>query len=154
MDTQVIQKQLNNNIEESYCSFEVSKLLKEKGFNIYQSTQYSQGVNKTTIYNYSERQCTLFGNLYFRPTHALAIEWLRINFNIELNAVRYTYSGGVYQGKKYMYYVCQYNEKYDHELPESNEHWILNEYKSNGYDFNSPQEAIEAVLKYVLTNLI
>lgn len=23
---------MNNNIEESYCSFEVSKLLKEKGF--------------------------------------------------------------------------------------------------------------------------
>ena len=27
-------KEINNNIQESYCSFEVSKLLKEKGFNI------------------------------------------------------------------------------------------------------------------------
>ena len=34
---------MNNNIEEAYCSFEVSKLLKEKGFNCLCNTHYSYG---------------------------------------------------------------------------------------------------------------
>ena len=65
-------------MEETLIGFETSKLAKEKGFDIYQPTQYSQRVNPTTKYNYSLNQWKLFGNeLYAAPTQSLLQRWLR-----------------------------------------------------------------------------
>ena len=76
-------KEINNNIQESYCSFEVSKLLKEKGFDCYTTTWHQRGngivgdvVGKSDRYNSKGEAYTS------RPTHALAIEWIRVNFEI------------------------------------------------------------------------
>lgn len=127
---------MNNNITESYCSYEVSKLLKEKGFNIYQPTQYESGVNKQTVYNYTQSQCEFFGDVYYRPTHALVIEWLRVNFGIWI-VINFA-------NKTQWYFDCN-------KVNTSGKEKRL--YSSN-YLFVSPQEATEAALLYTLINLI
>ncbi len=81
-------------------------------------------------------------------------QWLRDTYNVELIVLRYTYSGGIYQGRKYMWAMDHYNEKYNHKLEESSEHWILNERKSQGYDFNTYEEALEQGVDYTLKYLV
>lgn len=85
------------------------------------------------------------------PLWQQVIDWLSNTHNIEVDALRYTYSGGVYKGKCYMWYVDQYDPKYNHELEEDDSHWILNERKSQGFDFKSKQEAIQAGIIEALT---
>lgn len=139
-------KTLNNNIQESYCSFEVSKLLKEKGFiDIEHVKYYDKGVLKpSTTYtrdNYSfveagiEEYCTA-------PTHAIAIEWIRVNFGIMIFCDK---SDG-----SYFSYIK--HEEYPHD---SKLHINWAEITNNiNMKCNTPQEATEAALLYVLTNLI
>jgi len=131
---------MNNNIQESYCSFEVSKLLKEKGFNIYQSTQYSEGA--TTLYNYGIGQCRLFGDLYYRPTHALAVEWLRVNYDIEVYTKILPGTVSNYgTTRQWQWWINNYKDPL----------WYYGDTVSEFY--NSPQEALDAGLLYTLNNL-
>ena len=111
-------KKLNNNISESYCLFEVSKLLKEKGFDVASSYWDFDKVGILSLR---------------KPTHSLAIEWIRVNFGIHIVAWRY-----IDDPKKYYFEIDACN--------------ILGGNTTNLY--NSPQEAIEAALEYTLTHLI
>jgi len=126
---------INNNIQEPYCSFEVSKLLSEKGFDCGNpKTAYTKdGVNKISPYS-------SFYDPYKYPildcTHALAIEWIRVNFEI----------------------ICTYTTP-----TKINNKWLFGgkifSMKNEGDNivigaFNSPQEAIEEALLYTLKNLI
>lgn len=105
---------MNNEIQEAYCSFEVSKLLKEKGFNIYQ------------------------------PTHAIAIEWLRINFGIWID-IGYEPETG----------TDMLNEPYKIEWYSMvSKIGYLNLDIPTFHQYNTPQEATEVALLYVLNNLI
>ena len=132
-------KQINNNIQESYCSFEVSKLLKEKGWMV-----------RTHKYLFTDSQdagrfwfSTLRdGNIphgfdgkeeerVYIPTHSLAIEWLRVNFGVCIYFKRITIND---------FNVCYIGDN-------------LCEIELSGL-FNSPQEATEAALLYTLKNLI
>lgn len=138
-----MKKTINNEITESHCSFEVVKLLKEKGFDVkcvsYYRTEYSPlngGVyGSTTVCDYDQVLSDRYNDLDYkhllRPTHALAIEWLRVNFNIWISIYISTGFDG------FSAYVV-------HK-------------KKGGWDseeFKSPQEAVEAALKYVLENVI
>ena len=76
---------MENNIDETYCSFEVSKLLKEKGFNTGCRYFYHNEKRIESIANKYPINSEL-NNQYSRPTHALAIEWIRINFGIWIYA--------------------------------------------------------------------
>jgi hypothetical protein len=128
---------MNNNIQESYCSFEVSKLLKEKRFEqltqkafIEDGTEYQF---ETTPQNYNDEN----GRFYktsSRPTHSLAIEWIRVNFGIWIEIIT-TYPN------KYEYNI--------YKLPD-----IDNQMAVIHAQLNSPQEATEAALLYTLQNLI
>jgi len=91
-------KEINNNIEEPYCSFEISQLLKQKGFHWanqhplteklpngiklepndgYYSCYNEEGkIINPKFYNFNNSH-------YPRPTHALAIEWIRVNFGFD-----------------------------------------------------------------------
>lgn len=69
-----MEKEINNNIQESYCSFEVGKLLFAKGYRIPGRTVYNY--NKVFIDGIGDR----WVSEYPAPTHALAIEWIRVNF--------------------------------------------------------------------------
>ena len=104
-------KEINNNIQESYCSLEVSKLLEEKG-------------------------CTLGENKDGLITHALAIEWIRVNFGVWV-VVNFA-------NKNKWYFDCN-------RIGFSGEKKRI---YSSDYDYSSPQDAIENALKYVLEELI
>ena len=122
-------------ITESYCSFEVAKLLKEKEFNektpasYHESGELQEGFgrwNTTPIY-------------YSAPTLQMAMKFLRINHNILLFLLPSQENG------KLVYLV---------------EVWVWNEeegiYESTYAPMprKEPEEAVDAAIKYLLKNLI
>ena len=74
------------------------------------------------------------------PTQSLLQKWLREIHNIEVDVMRYTYSGGEYQGKCYMWVIDKYDSNYN---PETEDPWILETRQSQGYDFKVYEEALE-----------
>lgn len=142
-------KELNNNIVESYCSFDVSKLLKEKGFDVKCLQFYTKPKSKMfgideefriypiqnkskKLYKCGEHIAGKSENVYLAPTHSLAIEWLRVNFGIWITITSISQES----------WQCHITKKGD------------NLDKLYFEDFNSPQEAIEIGLKYILEELI
>ena len=131
---------INNKIQESYCSFEVSKLLKEKGCDLpAQLIHYYPPRKKDNVhlgpgwgrkYKYYVNQHKDGSDRIHSFTHALAIEWIRVNFGIWIT-VGYLGDG----------YNCTIQNKEGYTK------------KAMG-NFNSPQEATEAALLYALQNLI
>jgi hypothetical protein len=92
-------KEINNNIQESYVSYEVGKLLKNKGFNwIYDEFNpdcngehsYFENINNATeikrfSHYYIENNHNGLQWIWINvpaPTHSIAIEWFRINFGV------------------------------------------------------------------------
>ena len=84
-------------IKESYCSFEVSKLLKEKGFNTPCSGRYS--VRSKEFHLDCTKMCNN-GGLFecAAPTHQMACDWVRkkgwhisvqLSYDDDYNAVYY-----------------------------------------------------------------
>ena len=71
---------MNNNITEQLVSFEVAKLLKEKGFNSYCGKIYAYGQTET-IDNITPLDNTNDRGYYLAPTQQLAIDWILINCN-------------------------------------------------------------------------
>lgn len=119
-------------ITEDYCSYEVAKLLKEKGFEGICDYAYS---NKG---NYFEIDRSNFDEVYcLRPTLQMAMKWLR--------EVHYIHANPIKQGN--------YNDCSDYYT------WIV---ARMGYIHRNPtvaeklsyEEAVEAALKYSLENLI
>ena len=78
-------------IEEAYCSFEVSKLLKDKGFDEPTLSYYkSNKVNYGALINRNG-----ISDIVCRPTHQMALAWLRskgIFITIGCNRGREDYS--------------------------------------------------------------
>ena len=71
-------------IEESYVSFETARMLKEAGFDVPCTSQYTEGMGVWRgkyPYNFNEED---FG--YSRPTQALAARWLREVHRIVVDA--------------------------------------------------------------------
>lgn len=148
-------KTLNNNITESYCSFEVSKLLKEKGFDCPCDTKVAF-TNKKEFYvdklankiQLSDKELLLKYRTFniLCPTHALAIEWIRVNFGywITIYVVR---RDTVLEGTIYSYSPTI------KKVPDELKQGLVVDYFPYQL-FNSPQEATEAALMYTLQNLI
>ena len=131
---------INNNIQEVYCSFEVSKLLKEKGFNVlcpqgydtndleYQRFGLPKGIQFGICSNTKESSVVA-------STHALAIEWIRVNFGIWISIIQ-----------------NEYEDKFQYTLvKKENNSWYI---VDNGKLFNTPQQATEAALLFTLQNII
>ena len=120
------------NITEDYVSYEVAKLLKEKGFN-------------------GEIHTTFDEEGYTRPsiTHQKAMKWLREVYHIEINI---TFGFPFIDGKQqYKYFwsivrVCDNHLEYPMDDPNSA---FYNEEMADSFE-----EAVEAALKYCLENLI
>lgn len=109
-------KEINNNIQESYCSFEVSKLLKEKGFDCYTTTWHQRGngivgdvVGKSDRYNSKGEAYTS------HPTHALAQKWLRENYKVDITVALVATGYGFYIHKNRNY--TNNGEHYDILVP-------------------------------------
>ena len=69
-------------IQEAYVSFEVAKLLKEKGFNepcrdFYRKENDEWLRRNTYEYNYFNLQMPRWEGCYSCPTHQMAMKWLR-----------------------------------------------------------------------------
>lgn len=129
-------------ITEDYVSYEIAKLLKEKGF-VEQEIHY--------IYYYYEEddgycfEKLLNGDKFDSkkmiavPTHQIALKWLREVYRIETHIVLSELNAD--NSRKYMFdiYSSDINRAFDSVQKEG---------------FNSYEQAIEAALLYVLKNLI
>lgn len=133
-------------ITEDYCSYEVSKLLKEKGFDepckVWYSEYTSQfGGEKYTSIEFDDhnRFKKDYKFLFHAPTHQMAMKWLREVHNIFIVIEPYMYD-----------YVNEKNSSYVTSL------WQGDNYYENitSKDYPAYEEAVEAALKYTLENLI
>lgn len=130
--------------QEAYVSFEVARLLKEKGFEqnnpdvemYYRLSGDMSAVTGDEMYN--------IDSMYAAPTHQMAMAWLReihgihiqalcpiINFDVETTGV--TYNVVISNLKN----CCL---AFDTELDDK--------------EYDSYEDAVEAALKYALENLI
>ena len=124
-------------ITEDYCTYEVSKLLKEKGFDWKCLAHWFIGIDRNfsisvTPQNWNEVKTDL--DWLSCPTHQMAMKWLRkkgIRICIDYNNM----SGDWY---------ATIAKEYDGQMGERirSEHFTLYE------------EAVDAALKYCLTELI
>ena len=172
-------KEINNNIQEVHCSFEVSKLLKEKGFKqptlcyyfedgIFVQNSYKDitGMDygkefeieyEELLSNWNDNFVTKkngnrclgcdkskgYFETYSAPTLDLAIEWIRVNFDINIwvdcdKEGKYLWTTNII---KEGYYV-------------QSDDWIeeLENIEEDYYE--TPQKAKEMAILYTLKNLI
>lgn len=123
---------------EDYCSFEVSKLLKEKGFD-WEVRAYYQYDSESKEWDFElddrEDSPSLWGDYYVSaPTHQMARRWLRETHGIDIII---DISNPSVKNRKYYCMIWDGN----------NNSYILDL-------FNSYEEADEAALEYCLENLI
>ena len=67
-------------IKEAYCSFEIAKILKEKGFNESCYTCYVE--KEISHYDYSSTNYELIDGVIYCPTIQMAMKWLIEEKNI------------------------------------------------------------------------
>lgn len=138
--------------QEAYVSFEVAKLLKEKGFDWELRTYYNEEGDELTLHDdfadisnseidtcdtdyidYLDIHCT-------RPTQQMAMRWVREEkkYYIQVDL------DGWALGERSGYYVVISATDRDFEAHAPMEQVF----------FDTPEDAVESALKYVLTNLI
>lgn len=130
-------------IKERYCSYEISKLLREKGFDEPCRSIYVDNVDYIDFYYTKEEQTNLQIGVWetLRPTHQMVIDWLRRKHNILISIIPQEVNIGVDRICYAIYKITEniyqplYNGKVDNLV-------------------DSYEEAIEAALKYSLTELI
>lgn len=137
-------------MKEAYVSFKIAKLLKEKGFpqstsicNVVYKPNGKMSFNAKSFINphYFFKDCYIFA-----PTQQMACGWLKEEKNIYVTAVPDI-------GNSLRFYPAIYVIK--GEMPE--EYWfeyINSVVKELNKSYGESQQAIEAALEYVLTNLI
>lgn len=128
-------------IQEVYVSFEVAKLLKEKGFDESCRTYYQDGkfvdIVCTQFYQWNSK--SLFGQIS-APTHQMVMAWLREKYNIYISIWPDFPSDKNYK----MYWCWSANILYDNCISVKGYQCYIEIYEN----------AVEAALKYCLENLI
>ena len=126
-------------ITEDYVSFEVAKLLKEKGFDELCIFKYnSEGVRVKAGKAIDEWQNSeLDDNEYSCPSQSMAMKWLREEYNIfiQISAVLQDQPFGLH----YRPSIQDYHAYARHD---------------NFSEYVTYEQAVEVVLKYCLENLI
>lgn len=124
-------------ITEDYCSYEVAKLLKEKGFDESSYTCYVE--KEISHYDYSSTNYELIDGVISCPTLQMAMKWLIEEKNIFIVIEPHDYD-----------YINEKSKSFSYSL------WIGDNYYEyiESKDYPSYEEAIEAALKYCLQNLI
>lgn len=130
-------------ITEDYVSFEIAKLLKDKGFDEPCRTFYKgkELINDVCTQYYQWNSKSTFG-LISAPTHQMAMKWLREEHKIFIYIEPFITTSGLHGYKPY----CT---KIGGEFMWRNP---LMEYSNTSSD--TYEEAVEAALKYSLENLI
>lgn len=143
-------------IEEAYVSFEIAKLLKEKGFNEYCWKLYELGdcdipvllngfelSEESSFWNnkylelYKKEHCYI-NDICSAPTHQMTMKWLRETYDVYI-VPKKDFFGGCYTGRIYDGRRETITDKDDYIA-------------CSGY--NNYEEATEAAIKYCLENLI
>lgn len=137
-------------IKERYCSYEVARLLKEKGFDeechhIYVGVTL---VWTNTIYGKDAMSDNEIPDadtdVITAPTHQMAMEWLREKYKIAIN-IRITCEKTI----SYAFDI------WDFEIIHPNKFvGGTIDLREQQFSFKSYEDAVEAALKYVLENLI
>ena len=122
-------------IKEAYCSYEVSKLLKEKGFDeachaMYNRNGYLIPINFPRVTKSEKREFVLDA-----PTHQMAMAWLR-----EVHHIIFVFKPSYFSGDECTYWTY--------------ERWCGDNFDGEVLSFKTYEEAVEAALKYCLENLI
>ena len=125
-------------ITEDYVSFEVAKLLKEKGFEQYKC-QHSY--NSKGVFQWSDN---LDPYEYSAPTHQMAMKWLREEHKLSIDIC--TVQG---KGISYMFNIWDFSTIHDNKFIGG-----MFDLREQLYDFLTHEDAVEAALKYSLENLI
>lgn len=132
-------------ITEDYVSFETSKLLKEKGFDVYGDGSYNSGIEIYKEYspNGKLNSCATSKpnkKAYPAPTFQMAMKWLREVHNLFIVIDRHYFVvdriSHIASGFKFSIEIKTINTVYVHN------------------DYKSYEEACEAAIKYCLENLI
>ena len=120
-------------IAEDYVSFEVARLLKEKGF---EQHKCQHSYDSKGVFKWSD---DLDPYEYSAPTHQTAMKWLREVHNIFIVIEPHMYD-----------YINEKNASYVFSL------WQGDNYCENPLlkDFPYYEEVVEAALKYCLENVI
>lgn len=131
---------MNNNIKENYVSFEIAKLLKEKGFDVHCNSYYYGAYRNSVenVGNYNSTDQDVDEPHYSQPTTALAIKWIRENFGIHIwiQALNIVHS-------KWYFAITKKGD--GHNLYDG---CLKHDY------YNSPEETENAAILYTLNNLI
>ena len=133
-------------IKEAYCSYEVSKLLKKKGFVIDTSLDYWKIDLDGTMYSISPKVYAFYRpkDSYPCPTLQMACRWLREIHGIHIEALCPvvdidTNTNGV---------------KYNVVISNLNNYCLAYDTPIEDNEYDSYEEAIEAACLYVLKNII
>lgn len=121
-------------ITEDYCSYEIAKMLKEKGFDVYTSTRYDYDGSFHFHGDYLVGDSDISA-----PTHQMAMKWLREEKYVPIFIVPAKDENG---NLTYCADVWTWND--DEGIYEPT--WA---YANHVYE-----KAVEAALKYSLENLI
>ena len=127
-------------IKEAYCSYEISRLLKEKGFDEHCDNYYDQSLDEPQQLTIDEMyySCDEFIKA---PTHQMACAWLREKHNIFIEiSVSIDLNDNYYYNYSILNRECKYVRK-----------------RYTAFDWNyedTYEDAVEAALKYALENLI
>lgn len=127
-------------ITEDYVSFEIAKLLKEKGFDVYGDGSFNSGIEVFAEYSPSGalNKCIAskpHQKAYPAPTLQMAMKWLRKEYNIHIEP-RYFPMPNIYR------YVIIRSPA------------TIENIDSHPQYFSSHEEACDAAIKYCLENLI
>ena len=137
-----MEKYNNCIIKEAYVSFEVAKLLKEKGFNEPIWTRYEDD-NEVIFGDKYDWNNSPMGHTS-APTHQMAMRWLREVHGIHIQAWCPVVDVDADTfGIKYNVVISNLKNKciaFDTDIDDN--------------EYNTYEEAVEAALKYVLQNLI
>ena len=127
------------NITEDYVSFEVAKLLKEKGFHEPCIATYNSTTKNFQVEEIYEDWTIHWKGYISVPTQQMAMKWLREVHNICIVIEPHAYD-----------YINEKNKSYSCSL------WIGDNYYEylESRNYPSYEEAVEAALKYSLENLI
>lgn len=123
-------------IIEDYVSFEVAKLLKEKGFSEKCRAFYNDKTLKISYIDSSINNKKPFNLCLLAPTHQMAMKWLRDEKNIH---IKVHCSGN----RNYLAYAQSLVTAFHDFCIES-----------ATCSFNTYEEAVEEAIKYCLINLI
>ena len=126
-------------ITEDYCSYEIAKLLKEKGFDelcyyIYDEDGYILKLASSSYQNICDN------NECLCPTHQMAMKWLREEKHYYIQIMLDSWALGGHSG--YYIVIQDVNSDFSELSP------------TEQVFFETHEDAVEEALKYCLENLI